>query len=411
MLIKNKKIPSLALVGATLALPALAYDSESISINGFGSIIAAQTLDSDETLYGNDNDLSFQNESMFALQVAAPIGEKFSATAQITAKGVNEFDPKFEWAYISYQATDNLIVMAGRQRFNLYKYSDYVDVGYAYHWVRPPQGVYSLPFNSGNGLGFLYNTALDDVDFNFTYKFIGEEISDYVPSGTTDIPPAKFKTTMSHLLNFDFTWYELNFGANYGLVPELSYEAQAFDTLDALLRTQQIIDDQEWPASPPAPIPTALTDAEADAVMAQVRADDEKVNFFGTYIGYDLGDWFVLAEYTYYEFDEANAFSDQDSLYLTAGVRINDFTIHGTYGTDKNDPSSDIYKTVADPQLQALVKDAVSQQEEDSKTYSLGVRWEADSGLALKADYTRYRDDLDKTADANLISAGVDFVF
>ena len=401
MPIKNRMMPGIALVGATLALPALAYDFEQISINGFGSIIAAQTMDNDETLYGQDNDLSFQDESRFALQVAAPIGEKFSATAQILARGEDDFDPAFEWAYLSYQATDSLIVMAGRQRFNLYKYSDYVDVGYAYHWIRPPQGVYSVPFSSGNGLGFLYNTALGDVDFNFTYKFIGEEISDYVPSGTTGVEPANFKTTMSHLFNFDFTWNDLNFGANYGLVPELSYEAQAFDSLDAILRN---------PASAGLPS-TALTDAEADAVMAKVRSDDETVNFFGTYIGYDPGAWFVLAEYTYYEFDEANAFSDQESLYVSAGVRIDQFTVHATYGMDQNDPSSDVYKTVADPYLQALVKSAVSQQEEDSETYSLGVRWEVESGIALKADYTTYSDDLDKTADADLISAGIDFVF
>ncbi|MFD2230175.1 porin [Alkalimarinus sediminis] len=391
MPIKNKMMPSVAVLGAALTLPVSAYDFEQISINGFGSVIAAQTLDNDEALYGNDNDLSFQNESRFALQVAAPIGEKFSATAQIMAKGEDEFSPEFEWAYISYQATDNFIVMAGRQRFNLYKYSDYVDVGYAYHWIRPPQGVYSIPFNSGNGLGFLYNTALGDVDFNFTYKFIGEEISDYVPSGT-DVTPANFKVTMSHLVNFDFTWNDLNFGANYGLVPELSYDAPGLVLLNAGLQA------------------AGLTDAQRNTIMSDVWVDDEKLNFYGTYIGYDPGDWFLLAEYTYYEFDEANAFADQESFYVSAGVRINQFTVHGTYGMDKNDPSSDVYKRVP-AALQASVQSAVSQQVEDSETYSLGVRWEVDTGVALKADYTTYSDDLDKTADADLISAGIDFVF
>ncbi|UZE96281.1 OprO/OprP family phosphate-selective porin [Alkalimarinus alittae] len=383
MSIKNRMMQGAALVGATLALPALAYDVEQISINGFGSVIAAQTLDSDETLYGNDNDLSFENESRFALQVAAPIGEKFSATAQIMARGSDEFSPEFEWAYISYQATDNFMVMAGRQRFSLYKYSDYVDVGYAYHWVRPPQGVYSIPFNSGNGLGFLYNTALGDVDFNFTYKFVGEEISDYVPSGT-DEEPANFKTTMSHLFNFDFTWSDLNFGMNYGLVPELSYEASRLEPLKTVL-----------PAS----------------YLSEILVEDETMNFFGAYIGYDPGDWFVLAEYTYGKFDDPNALADQKSFYVSGGVRINQLTIHGTYGLDDNEPSSDVYKKISNPMLSGLVKAAVSAQEEDSETYSLGVRWDVDSGVALKADYTTYSDDLDKTADADLISAGIDFVF
>jgi len=310
MTTRRNILPGIALCGAALSLPVAAYDVEQISINGFGSIVAGQTLDSDETLYGNDNDLSFQNESRFALQVAAPIGEKFSATAQIMARGEDDFDPDFEWAYLSYQATDSLIIMAGRQRFNLYKYSDYVDVGYAYHWIRPPQGVYSLPFSSGNGLGFLYNTALGDVDFNFTYKFIGEEISDYVPSGTTGIEPANFKTTMSHLVNFDFTLNDFNFGANFGLVPELVYESSEFAKLGAALGT------------PVADGGFGLDAATVDTIMSDVLIDDEQVTFLGGYIGYDPGAWFLLAEYTYYEFDEANAFSDQGSLYLSAGIRI-----------------------------------------------------------------------------------------
>jgi len=394
MITRRKILPGIALCGLALSFPAVAYDMEQISINGFGSIIAAQTMDSDETLYGNDNDLSFQNESRFALQVAAPIGEKFSATAQILARGSDDFDPDFEWAYLSYQATDSLIVMAGRQRFNLYKYSDYVDVGYAYHWIRPPQGVYSLPFSSGNGLGFLYNRALGDIDFNFTYKFIGEEISDYVPSGTTGIEPARFETTMSHLVNLDFTWDDFNFGANYGLVPELTYESSEISALETALGST-----------------FGLTDDQVSSIMSEVSVEEETVNFFGTYLGYDPGAWFLLAEYTYYEFDDANAFSDQESLYLSAGVRINQFTVHATYGMDENEPSSDVYKSITDPTLRATLKGAVSQQEEDSETYSLGVRWEVESGVALKADYTTYDDDINDGADADLISAGIDFVF
>ncbi len=382
MLIKNKMMPGIAVLGAALALPALAYDVDQISINGFGSIIAAQTLDNDEALYGNDNDLSFQNESRFALQVAAPIGEKFSATAQILAKGVDDFEPVFEWAYLSYQAADNFIVMAGRQRINLYKYSDYVDVGYAYHWIRPPQWVYSVPFNSGNGLGFLYNTALGDVDFNFTYKFIGEDISDYAADG--ELADASLTLGMSHFFNVDFTWNDLNFGANYGLVPQFSLTSLEFSALEAVL---------------PEPI------------MSEVRVDEEKITFVGTYIGYDPGDWFILAEYTQTTSDEPNALSDEDSLYFSAGVRINQFTIHGTYGIQDADPTTDVYKLVTNPQLQAAVKQLVTAKEEDSKIYGVGVRWEVESGIALKADYTTYSDDLDKTADADLISAGIDFVF
>ena len=392
MTIRRIIYPGILLCGGALSLPVLAYDFEQIQINGFGSIVAAQTLDSDDTLYGNDNDMSFQHESRFALQVAAPIGEKFSATAQVLARGDDDWDPDFEWAYLSYQAADSLIIMAGRQRFNLYKYSDYVDVGYAYQWIRPPQGVYSLPFSSGDGIGFLYNRALGDIDFNFTYKYIGEDISDYEPSGTDDVDPANFEVNMSHLVNFDFTWNDFNFGANLALIPELSYESTQLDALNAALTG-------------------AIGAVGANAIMDDVFIDDEQVNFYGGYVGYDPGAWFLLAEYTYYEFDDQNAFADQQSLYISSGVRVDAFTIYGTWGQDKNDPSSKVYKSIADPGLRALVKGAVTQQEEDSNTYSVGARWDVESGVALKIDYTKYDDDFNDDNDADLISAGVDFVF
>ena len=282
--------------------------------------------------------------------------------------------------------------MAGRQRFNLYKYSDYVDVGYAYQWIRPPQGVYSLPFSSGDGIGFLYNRALGDIDFNFTYKYIGEDISDYEPSGTDDVDPANFEVNMSHLVNFDFTWNDFNFGANLALIPELSYESTQLDALNAALTG-------------------AIGAVGANAIMDDVFIDDEQVNFYGGYVGYDPGAWFLLAEYTYYEFDDQNAFADQQSLYISSGVRVDAFTIYGTWGQDKNDPSSKVYKSIADPGLRALVKGAVTQQEEDSNTYSVGARWDVESGVALKIDYTKYDDDFNDDNDADLISAGVDFVF
>ena len=389
---KKTAVIGLSVLSSLYSVSSSAYDADAISINGFGSIIAGQTLDSDEALYSYDEDISFQEESRFAIQVAAPIGEKFSATAQIMARGRDDFDPQFEWAYVSYQATENVIVMAGRQRFNLYKYSDYLDVGYAYHWIRPPQGVYSVPFNSGNGLGFLYHESFDEFDFQASYKMLAESISDYVPSGTDGIQPAKFEAKLSHLINLDFTRDSFNFGLNFALVPDLSYEAVELVSLEAALNS-------------------GLTPAQVEAIMKDVRINNEKAQFYGGYIGYDTGDWFLLSEYTKYEFDEANAFSDQESVYLSAGIRINEFTFHASYGRDKNKPTSKADQLVPDPTLAAAVKQAITSQQEDSNSYSIGARWEVEGGVALKVDYTSLNDDHDDSSDADMVSMGIDFVY
>ena len=49
-----------------------------------------------------------KNESVFALQLTADLQEKLSATAQIVARGENDFDADFEWAYITYEFSDEL---------------------------------------------------------------------------------------------------------------------------------------------------------------------------------------------------------------------------------------------------------------------------------------------------------------
>jgi hypothetical protein len=135
-----------------------------IQLNGFASIVAGQTLSSDETFNGYDNDLDFETESLFAIQVQSDLGEGLGVTAQVIARGANDWDPDFEWAYISYDVNDEFRILAGRQRAPLYMYSDYLDVSYAYSWITPPSGVYDLPFDTIDGLGFIYTTYMGDFE-------------------------------------------------------------------------------------------------------------------------------------------------------------------------------------------------------------------------------------------------------
>lgn len=96
-------------LAALLAAPAHA----DLTINGFASIKAGMTLDSDSTLYGYTDELDFKNESLFAVQVMSDLGEKLSVTAQLMGRGREDFNAEFEWAFLSYQLTDNMQINAG----------------------------------------------------------------------------------------------------------------------------------------------------------------------------------------------------------------------------------------------------------------------------------------------------------
>ena len=138
-----------------------------ITLNGFASIVGGVTTSSDDTLYGYDQDIDFSQGSLFAIQASADLGDSLTATVQLLARGENDWDPDFEWAYIAYDASDNLRVLAGRQRVPFYMYSDFLDVSYAYPWITPPEGVYSVAFDTFDGLGAIYSTSMGSFDANF----------------------------------------------------------------------------------------------------------------------------------------------------------------------------------------------------------------------------------------------------
>jgi len=165
-----------------------------IKFSGFGSIIAGKTLGSvedpfnpgqkrDEILTADfydvgqyTNDLTFKAESIFALQAVADIGNELSVTAQLVAKGVDDFEPEFDWYYLTYQASDNLTLMAGRRNIPMYYFSEYSEVGYAYPWMRPPSNLYWWQITQFNGVHAMYSFDWGDYS-NTVTAFYGNEYS------------------------------------------------------------------------------------------------------------------------------------------------------------------------------------------------------------------------------------------
>ncbi|AQS35846.1 Gram-negative porin [Shewanella psychrophila] len=371
-----------------------------VNINGFASIVAGSSLDDDKAYYAYDKEINFENDSKIALQFSADLGEGLRATAQVISRGSNDFKPEFEWAYISYDISDNFMLMAGRQRFNLYKYSDYIDVGYAYHWITPPRGVYSLPFNSGEGVGLLYNDLWGETEAGLTYKYITSSISDYQPIGS-DATPSPF-SAKGHIINLSFITEAFEYGLNIGLIEEYSYELPDLLALGAAISDtgvfpQEIVDD--------------------------LLPIDDGATLIGAHIKYNADNWFMLAEYTVTELDPSSL-SDTTSGYISGGVIFNDLTFHLTYGVDEGTPQMDAYESML-PIYTALplanqvalapllfgTQAALKAQEEDSSYYIVGTRWDFHPSAALKIEYTYYSDDYSDGSDSQLLAMAVDMVF
>lgn len=165
-----------------------------VVFSGYGSIVAGKTLGTvddplnpgqkrDEILTADfydvgqyDNDIKLTPESVFALQALADLGDNLKITAQLVAKGTDDFEPEFDWYYLTYQVSDSWSFMAGRRNIPMYYYSEFSEVGYAYPWMRPPSNLYWWQITQFNGFHASYDFELGDYSNNLTF-FYGNENS------------------------------------------------------------------------------------------------------------------------------------------------------------------------------------------------------------------------------------------
>ncbi|MHB8346815.1 MAG: hypothetical protein ACYDHM_06390 [Acidiferrobacterales bacterium] len=162
-------------MGVFLALSAgEAYGIEGVRVNGFltsGATYAdTAPCQGDVTctagpargLVSQDgniaNKVGYTNDSRFGLQISAKINSKIDLTGQLLSRASdNNYAMKANWAFLTYHLADPLAIRAGKLKLTTFLISDYIEVGYAYPWIRPPQEVYySNPISTINGVDMLY---------------------------------------------------------------------------------------------------------------------------------------------------------------------------------------------------------------------------------------------------------------
>ena len=159
---------------AVLAMTMLASNIcyAEIRFNGFASIVAGKdTKDFNFRNSDYDDSINFKPQTKFALQATADLADGLIAVAQIMARGSDDFDAQFEWAYLSYEINDIHTIRVGKLRLPFYKYSDYLDVGYAYPWITPPKAMYSLLFTTFEGISLVSNFPVGEWDISSNFSW------------------------------------------------------------------------------------------------------------------------------------------------------------------------------------------------------------------------------------------------
>lgn len=373
------RVSSLALVVA--AGCAVSQVQAEVSLNGFASVKAGTTFGNSDTLYSYTDEVDFKPESLFAIQAQSDLGDQVSVTAQLMAKGNKDFNSEFAWAFVTYQATEHVRINAGRIRVPFYKYSDYLDVGYAYDWARTPRSVYDVPFDSMDGASAIISSTLGDWQSSIQLN-VGAFNGNVSVEGVQS--PAKMQNILGGSWELNNDWFSTRVAY---FQADVTINSTALD-----------------------PLLAGLTQYGFANVAKNIDFADDRGSFFGIGFGIDKQDWLVNAEFTKVEIDHS-FMAQRDSWFASVGHRVGVWTPYVSYevNRDKSDPS--IYSTIPTVHpLRPLVAGLVDSQEDNTKVYNIGFKYDFHSSAAFKAELTKADNTLtNKTT--TLLTLGVDLVF
>jgi len=300
-----------------------------VSINGFATV-GIGASNEDASILGYNKKLATSNDSLAAIQFGFQFNDNMSSTLQIIARGVDDWEPEIEWAYVTYEMDQGTLIRAGKLRAPFYMYSDYLDLRYAQPFIRPNTEVYDLtPFNSYTGIDTVVPIELGDHMITIQ-PFYGATATD-MPDGT--------KLDVSNFVGANATW--------------------EWDML--MLRTIYAQGDMNSSSGPSAPL-----------------FDEQTGDFIGVGFKIAPGDFFLTGELV--KVKMSGALPDTVGGYIGTGYAIGSVTPYLMYG-------------MAETKDNELREGSLQQVMSIERTsISAGVRWSFMPSVAIKADVTKFGD-------------------
>ena len=176
------------------ALTSLYAGQESVRVSGFVRAAGAAVLGDGPDYLGRIDRDGDAGETEFGVNLYADLGQGYVVVGQLWGGGV-EAEPAngngppverykmvIDWAFITRHFGDAVSLSAGKMKYPNLLVSEYVDVGLAYPWVRPPEEMYNfetdgpyLSLESFEGASFNYTRPLADAEFHLQ-AYTGQSI-------------------------------------------------------------------------------------------------------------------------------------------------------------------------------------------------------------------------------------------
>ena len=353
-------------------------------VSGFGRIVGGYLDTSDAAYLDYSDEIQFDSQSLAAIQADWQATDKFSVTTQLLAHSNSDTKSGIEWLYLTYQLNDNWQIRAGKQRTPFFHYSDVRNVGFAYHWINPPQQLYNgVLFPTYEGVNVNYRIGNEEIQASIE-AYWGSFNDEY------EIADLIIKPDVTNL---------------HGFIGRISRQnlqfTLAFHRGDIDVTLQELEDFR------------TILQSAGYSMSADSLSPEGKVEVLTAGLSYHNFDYFVEAEVMKLV-GEPSAFPDMLSAYLTTGIYGPPMTYHVTVATSTAsypDPINEIPLGLA-PELDYLsttYESIFDQFYRDSlNSLAIGIRYDFNAHFAIKGDVSLLRGKDQKRAFFEVKNANFD---
>lgn len=376
------------------------HEGSPFSISGFGTAGLARSTNSRSELLrsiappkGISDQWSARNDSALGMQLSYRFNEQFDAAVQAVShyRDDGSFRPNMTWAFLKYDISPRLSLRLGRIGTEFLMQADSRLVGYSYLPVRPAIEFYGIiPINFGDGIDARIRWPLGDGILRLeAFGGIAEE----------DLSRYKFKGTriLKGSLGYDIGSWQFRY---------INTQTILANNIEAL-----------------APLSGTLTLFGASDAARRMEFKGTVSTYQSLAVAYDDGEWQLQGGVNSVR-HEATLLQNSRASYLLAGRRLGSVTPYVSYSQAKSSAKSlDAgLPNMFFAEINNGVAEALKMSQVDSRTASLGVRWDLRRNMDLKAqvDFVRAgkasnllftNADPDSNTKATVFSLSLDFIF
>lgn len=367
---------SIAIMGAS------AEAKDKFDFSGFARMVGGW-LDTEEAEFkGYDNELDFRASTLLGLQAEYQVLDSLAITSQVVGRADSNNESSLEWLYLTWKPINAFQIKAGKLRTPFFTFSDYTDVGYAYHWISPPTQVYNAYlFSSYDGIDLTWNYTANNFDVNLEV-YAGESEAE------ANAGPSPIDYTINNLRGIIGTINVKNFQLRAS-----RYQSGSVLDLPQLDSLATILNQAGFPAS-------------ADSLSTERSARAHQIG-----ITYNNLKYFVHSEWIKLDAD-FGVLPEIASGYVSAGYYLGPLTLHLTFANSDSDPKAPLNEIPVGlssslDQLALSYQQTINSFIVDHLTsWTVGVRWDVQQNLALKFDWTVLQGELGNASFFNNIDAG-----